>query len=498
MATKSKLHRWLPGLKLRTKVSLGIVIPLLLILGAFTGIESARHREVVITNLSLLASRLGQVIEDDLRQHMLKSDFDGLQALLDSVNEADDFRVIYLLDTNGQVIFSPQGDGVGLQLYNSAADCQPCHRLAPAQRPSSVAVTAEDGQRVFRSMHPIENSPDCARCHDSKDRLIGLLLTDIPMAPLEAPLSAHLRESLLWWAGTILVVVLVVNLVMNRMVLQRLEGLAANIRGFGQGRLPAPVSDGQSDEIGQLSTAFHAMAVQVEARNTENLTLSERLQRQSTQRGELLKRLITIQEDERKRVARELHDELGQALGGLNFRVEAIQRMVDSDAGRAEKELALTRKLIEEATDQMHNLIYALRPSILDDLGLSAALRSHAERLLECRGIAFDFDSSELDGRLPSEIETALYRIFQEALNNIVRHSGATQVTLSLSSRDGTLEAEIIDNGDGFDPQAIRDLDQEHGWGLLGMQERVALVGGHLDVHSRSGSGTRIHLSIPL
>jgi signal transduction histidine kinase len=271
-----------------------------------------------------------------------------------------------------------------------------------------------------------------------------------------------------------------------------------NIRGFGQGRLPALVSDGQPDEIGQLSAAFHDMAVQVEARNTENLTLSESLQRQSTQRGELLKRLITIQEDERKRVARELHDELGQALGGLNFRVEAIQRMVDSDAGRAAKELALTRRLIEEATDQMHNLIYALRPSILDDLGLSAALRSHAERLLECRGIAFDFDSSGLDGRLPSEIETALYRIFQEALNNIVRHSGATQVTLSLSSRDGTLEAEIIDNGDGFDPQAIRGLDQEHGWGLFGMQERVALVGGHLDVHSRSGSGTRIHLSIPL
>jgi signal transduction histidine kinase len=499
MGSGASPHRWLPALQLRAKITLGILLPLVLILGIFTIIESIRHRSVVLDNLSILASHSAQVIENNLRHQMLKSDFDELQVLLDTMGANDEFRLIYLLDTSGQVIFSPNQDGVGAQMDNQQADCLACHRLDPQDRPRSVVVNASDGQRVFRSMNPIENSPECAGCHDSGERLIGLLLTDIPLAPIEAPLASHLQESLLWWMGTILMVGLVVNLAISKLVLRPLDRLSAAIVGFGQGRLPAPVRENEKDEIGLLAAGFNAMAVQVEARRSENQLLSENLQRQSSQRGELLKRLITAQEDERKRVARDLHDDLGQALGGLAFKIGAVSSLVETDLKRAHQELDHIRDLIQDTTEHMYDLILALRPSVLDDLGLSPALRAHAGRLLDGAGVTFSLESMGTSVRLSSEVETALYRTFQEALNNIVRHSSADRVEVKLYYKAGAFEAEIIDNGCGFDLESVKKNGCEpRGLGLLGMQERISLIGGTLEIHSRPEKGTRITIFIPL
>jgi signal transduction histidine kinase len=499
MGSNAGPNRRLPALQLRAKITLGILIPLVLILGVFTLIESIRHRSVVLDNLTILASHSAQVIENNLRHQMLKSDFEELQALLDTMGANEEFRLIYLLDNSGEVIFSPQKEGVGKQMDNQQPACLACHRLNPEDRPRSVVVTDSDGQRVFRSMNPIENSPECAGCHATGERLIGLLLTDIPLAPIEAPLDAHLYESILWWAGTILVVGLVVNLAISKLVLRPLDSLSNAIIRFGQGDLPSPVPENDTDEIGRLASGFNAMAHQVEARRSENQRLSENLQAQSSQRGELLKRLITAQEDERKRVARELHDELGQALGGLAFKIGAVSSLVETDLPRANQELEHTRDLIQETTEQMYDLILALRPSVLDDLGLAPALRAHANRLLEGTGIAFSLESHGTAARLSSEVETALYRIFQEALTNIVRHAFASRVEVRLYYKDRIFEGEIIDDGRGFDLESIKKNGCEpRGLGLLGMQERISLVGGRLEIHSRPEKGTRILILIPL
>ena len=492
-------RNWKFRLHLRAKVTLGVVLPLVLILGAFTMIETARHREVVVSNLSLLAAHSGQVIENNLRQHMLKSDFEELQMTLDTIGENEEFRVVYLLDTTGKVIFSSKGQDKGMQLDNRFIDCQPCHRLTPDERPASLVVTASDGQRVFRSMHPIENRPECSQCHDPQQRLIGLLLTDILMAPMETPLNDHLRESLLWWAGTILVTVLVVNLAIHRLVLQRLARFTGKITGFAQGRLPPPLPVDETDEIGQLAGAFNAMAVQVDKRSAEIRSLSDHLQRQSAQRGELLKRLITAQEDERKRVARELHDELGQALTGLAFQAEAMGKLIPNDTRRAIIQLDQTRKLINATTEQMYNLILDLRPSILDDLGLPAALHTHARHLLSGSGIDFQLETNALTGRLQPELETVLYRIFQEALTNVVRHAGASEIRMVLSCPSDTFYGSIADNGRGFDLECLHlEMDNGRGFGMLGMQERVAIFNGNMQIQSEPGRGTSIHIAIPI
>jgi signal transduction histidine kinase len=499
MGSDSGLNRWLPALQLRAKVTLGIILPLVLILGVFTLIESIRHRSLVLDNLTLLASHSAQVIENNLRHQMLKSDFDELQVLLDTIGEQEEFQLIYLLDSSGQVIFSPNREGVGKKMNNQQSDCLACHQLAPIDRPRSVIVSTENGERVFRSMNPIENSPECAACHDTGERLIGLLLTDIPIGPIEAPLKAHMRESLLWWAGTILVVGLVVNIAISKLVLRPLDRLSAAISGFGKGQLPAPVTENGKDEIGLLAGGFNAMAVQVEARRVENQLLSENLQRQSSQRGELLKRLITAQEDERKRVARELHDELGQALSGLAFKAGAVSTLVENDVQRAHKELDQIRGLIQDTTEHMYDMIIALRPSVLDDLGLAPALRAHASRLLEGTGITFSLKVDGTADRLPAEVETALYRIFQEALNNIVRHSSADRVEVTLTKIGEFFNGEISDNGQGFDLESVEKNGCEpRGLGLLGMQERINLMGGNLEILSEPEKGTKIWISIPI
>jgi signal transduction histidine kinase len=476
-----------------------VVVPLILILGIFTTIEASRHREVELINLTTLASQSGKVIESSLRNAMLESEFDEVQRILDAIGETGDFRVVYLLDSEGKVIFAPHSEGVGNRLDNDHPSCQPCHKLSPEARPSSVVVTDDDEQRVFRSMYPIKNAPECKVCHDPNEPLIGLLLTDIPVAPVEAILAADLRENLMWWVGTIIVTVLVVNLAMSRIVIERLQKLAQALSGFGQDHLDLRLPAEDPDEIGKLTEAFNKMGQRIETEVAENQALSDHLYMQSKQRGDLLKHLITAQEDERKRVARELHDDLGQALGALALGAEAMEQLIVSNPEVAIQQLKMTRELITETTDRMYELILALRPSTLDDLGLIATLQSHAERFLNGSGIAFEISTNGLTDRLTPDMETALYRIYQESLNNVRRHSGAKRVFISIDVHDGVLESEIRDDGHGFDPQAI-DFNYEtpHGLGLLGIKERVNQLCGNLEIISHPGSGTMLRLRFPL
>lgn len=484
---------------LRAKVTLGIVLPLVIILGTFTVFDNAHHRSVLLNNISVLSSYNGQIIKDALWHSMLKSDFGDVQRILDSIGKNENFRVVYLLDTSGKVIFSPNGAGTGEQLDNRNPTCLACHKYSAQERPSSVVVTAEDGQRVFRSMQTIENSPACSKCHDPKERLIGLLLTDIYVAPFETALTADMNENLLWWISTILVAAAFANLAMSRLVINRVEKVTSALAKFGSGKRDLHLVSGSFDEIGQLEKDFNEMAREIQAEEAENRALSEDLHHQTNRRLELLKRLITAQEDERKRLARELHDELGQSLTGLALRSEAMGQYIHSDPEKAREQLVQTREMIGKTTQQMYEIILALRPSILDDLGLVVALRSLAERVLKGSGITFKLDSSKMNKRLPPSIETTLYRILQEALNNIVKHSGASQVIVNLALSDGIFDGEIIDNGKGFDTESDGlEADNPRGLGLLGMQERVALFGGTMEIISRLGQGTRILVQIAI
>lgn len=486
---------------LHAKVSLGVILPLLLILAIFTAVGYQRQREATLGELSKLAAYTGRVVESDLRHQMVESDFEGLQGLLDTIARQEEIRRLYLLNTSGRVIFAPGQEGVGMRLDNRREECQPCHSLPVEERPDSVVVNTSGGEQVFRSMAPIENSQECVGCHEGEGHLIGLLLIDVSVAPFSERLTAYLQQNLLLWISIIAITILVVYLVLNRFVLRRLSHLVSAIAGMSRGTPAPPLPEGPEDEIGQLVRAFNTMTRQVEARNRQNQELSEQLQKQSTQRGRLLKRVITAQEDERIRVARELHDELGQSLTGLALRAQALERHLPLNDGQAQSILDQIRSLITGTTEQMYDIIMALRPSVLDDLGLVSALNAYAERAVESSDLTFDIDDHCFNTRLPPEVETTFFRAFQEGITNVVRHAQAGHISMTFECSGGHFVGTLADDGQGFDPASVRSNGNGYGGrglGLLGMQERIAQCGGQMEIDSAPGQGTRIRLSVPL
>jgi signal transduction histidine kinase len=216
-------------------------------------------------------------------------------------------------------------------------------------------------------------------------------------------------------------------------------------------------------------------------------------------RRELLLRLGTAQEDERRRIARELHDQLGQLLTALGLGLKAIEAATP-DPSPARPQLARLRELTNQISREVHQLAVDLRPTALDDLGLQAALASYAEAWSERSGVAVDFQSTVPDAeRLPGASETALYRVVQEALTNVLRHAKARRVSLVLQWSSDQAVVVVEDDGVRFDADSVTTPARDgRRLGLLGMRERVALVGGTLTIESSPGRGTTIIACVPL
>ncbi len=216
-------------------------------------------------------------------------------------------------------------------------------------------------------------------------------------------------------------------------------------------------------------------------------------------RRELLRRLVTAQEDERRRIARDLHDQMGQLVAALGLGLKAFED-ANPDLSPARPLLVRLRELTDLIGREVHHLALELRPTALDDLGLQTALATYAEAWSERSGVEIDFQAAGLDtGRLPEAAETALYRVVQEALTNVLRHAGARRVSLVLQRLPGQAVAVVEDDGVGFDAEAVTVPAGDGGrLGLLGMRERMALVGGTLTVESAAGRGTTVIARVPL
>ncbi len=281
------------------------------------------------------------------------------------------------------------------------------------------------------------------------------------------------------------------------------------------GELKTPVPELGADEVGQLAAALEQMRValrqsleevarardQLELRVEERTREIDRLYRELKQRDELraklLQKLISAQEEERRRIARELHDETSQLIGTLALGLDTA--MATLPPGASSDRLQEARALAIKTLDEIHRMSFDLRPSMLDDLGLVPAIRWYAERDLKRRGISVRCEFDETNGRLPPEIETTLFRAVQEAITNIVKHAQAKTVLIQCVLGPRAVTVEIEDDGEGFDPASISATAVDgRGLGLAGIRERVELLGGSAVIESAPGEGTRVVLTVPL
>lgn len=290
-------------------------------------------------------------------------------------------------------------------------------------------------------------------------------------------------ELIIVFAAAGLSISFVVNFVVLKLALRPLDRLQAGVDDVRQGRLDVrieadPLSD---DRFKRLTATFNQMLD----------TLEEDAARLHRVSGEI----IQAQEEERRRIARELHDEAAQALTSLLVRIRLLERSPNpEDARQHVQEL---RTLTAAALDEVRRVALELRPTILDDLGLEAALGWRVDEFNAALGARASLKVEGIEGRLAGAVELALFRVVQEALTNVARYAHASTVSVTLGYHLGALVLEVADDGIGFDPGAI-GKGERRGLGLVGMRERMALAGGDLTIDTQPGRGTRIVARVPL
>ena len=244
------------------------------------------------------------------------------------------------------------------------------------------------------------------------------------------------------------------------------------------------------DKLGGLTSSFTdedvRLAESLATRAAIAVHLSQRVSRDA------VRRVVEAQELERARLARELHDETGQALTSILLGLKSLDDRAVEDGDRAA--VSELRELVVSTLQNVRRLAVELRPATLDDFGLVPAIERLRDVVEEQRGISVDVGSNLADARLPPEMETALYRIVQEAFTNVLKHAAASRVSVRLDRGADALTLTVHDDGKGFDPTMVR----EGSLGLVGMHERVALLGGHLTIESSEDAGTMVKAKVPL
>jgi signal transduction histidine kinase len=454
------------AVSVRAKI-LGMALGLVLLLGAgitvqvrasLASIMQEQLDDKSITTTRDLAARATDPI--------LLNDLVNLQKLLlETQGNNPDVRYAFIIDADGHVLAHTFGLGFPIGLLDA-------NTVSATDHHHTVVLQTEDGL-VWDTAVPI---------FDGRTGTARVGLSDARLRQSIQAVTNQILLTIVLVVGFGVLVATSLTWVLTRPIL----ALVSVTHAVSKGDFSVRVQRWAEDEIGELAEAFNAMTAEL-ARTDELRRDREELRRQ------LLERVIATQEDERKRIARELHDSTSQNLTSLMVGIKTMSSGCQDPAMLSEAEKL--RTVAAQTLDEIHNISMRLRPRLLDDIGLSAALeklvnewqaryKTPVDLLLQCG-----------PQRMPAEIETAIYRIVQEALTNIARHASAQSVSVLVEKRNGSLLAVIEDDGRGFD-LAFSPGDRH--LGLVGMRERAELLDGKLTIESSPESGTSVYVEIPL
>jgi signal transduction histidine kinase len=471
-------QRWLEqawallgGVSVRTKI-LGIVLALTVVLGL--GITWQVRKVMQRVFISELENR-GVSVTSDLAGRsvdpiLLNDTFALYRLLTETVANHPDALYAFMLDDNGHVLAHTFGEqGFPTDLLDSGLTSQATPHGNGAI--THLLYNSAEGLVHEFSTPIVEGHAGAVRLGLTERRLTGiinLMTGQLLLTTLVVALAGIAAAMLLTWLLT-----------------RPIIDLVATTQQVGQGDLNARAPHWADDEIGALADAFNQM---VSALAVSQQVVAEK----ELARTRLLQKLINAQEDERKRIARELHDGVGQVLISLIVGAKTAAQVDNIQVIHA-KNVEMCR-VATETLEQVRMLSRQLRPSLLDDSGLTAALERYRQDFAQLHPTLAVELHCDLPERLPALLEVNLYRIVQEAMTNAARHSQASTISVLVFRREGRVQAIIEDNGSGFDPEQARKA--ERSVGIHGMIERAELLGGQLNIESNA-EGTSIYVEVP-
>ncbi len=473
-SARQRLAPWLErfwqmagAVSVRMKI-LGIVLALVLLLGVGATLQvRTMSRQALVAGLQEQSVATGRDLAARATDLILINDLYALQRLLEETQQNNrDVRYAFIVDEKGRMLAHTFGEGfpAGLVAENTV----------PAEQHHHTLPLQTDEGRVWDTAVPIfEGRAGTARVGLSEQSVEDTLRT----------LTGQMLLTTVIVSAVGVAAAIALTWLVTRPILQ----LKLAAQAVGQGDFNQRVQPWAADEIGELAVAFNGMTADLERAE------QERAEREQL-RSQLLEKVITAQEEERKRIARELHDETGQALTSLMVRLKRMNE--GCPVPELQPQMEELRQLMAATLDGVHTMSLELRPKALDDLGLDAALQRYVQDWQAYHGVAVDLLVLGLEAqRLPPAVETALYRIIQEGLTNVARHAQARTVSVVLERRDEVVRVIVEDDGTGFNAAepAVRER-----LGLYGMQERAELLGGHLAIESAPGQGASIFVEVPV
>ncbi len=385
---------------------------------------------------------------------------------------SEDVRYILIIDSNRRLLAHTFHGGIPRGLLDD--------RLDATQQKISIFNSNEG--LIHDIAVPIENGA------------VGYVRVGMTEEYTRNAMNQHIRDVLI----TVLVVCVLAVFLSSRisaLITRPVRNLAEVAESITRGNLEIRANISDRGEVGRLATAFNEMTAGLIKASADKEVLLAELRAKEQMRDTLITKLMTAQEDERKRISRELHDETSQALTSLML----TMRVLSEDAPNQEQKEALlvARDVAADILREVRDLAIELRPPVLDDLGLAAAIERYSKNFAVRHGLDIDLETSGPQTTVDGQIAVALYRIVQESLSNVVKHSGASAVAISIAFQADQVRVTIADNGKGISDADLLRAQQENRLGLYGMRERVELLQGRLSIGKSDLGGMELRIVIP-
>jgi signal transduction histidine kinase len=459
---------------LSVKIMSVVIIMIILLAVMFTLQTRNSMTSVYMDQLEKRGITIANIVAAQSANLIIMHNYYDLHELVkDTQKGNDDVRYVFVISNSGELLAHSFASGFPKGLLQT-------NQLPKGQNYHTEVLQTEEG--IIRDI--------VTPVLDGRVGYVRVGMTDKNLQ------SAIQQTTLQLLIDTLVVSVLgiVVASILTSRLTRPLRELADITHAIVAGDLTCRASIESTDEIGRLGNAFNEMTEHLYRSDQVQTQLMTELEKKEELRTQLLQKVIVAQEEERKRISRELHDETGQVLTTLMVGLKAMEENCPQNSTRLQD----LRELVGKTLDEIHRMAVELRPSVLDDMGLIPALEKYVSNYRTTFKIDVDLhvDPGE---RLPREVETLLYRIIQEALTNIAKYAQASNVSVLLQRSNAELMVILEDDGVGFDVEKVlSEPSRKNALGLFGMKERVTLLGGSLVIESSLGLGTTIYVRIPV